>query len=107
MFWPCSFRPRRTRTCKTPTETKNGNVEFEDGVVPAAVETWRCYQYLFRVLSNGAARGVVYNSCYTVYSEAYLFKMEVNLARNDTSLRATAYLRLAYAELSSSSKYSL
>jgi len=95
------------RAHKTPIETKNGKVEFEDGVVPAAVETWRCHQCLFLVLPDGAARGVVFHSCYTIYSEAYLFEMAVNLARNGTSLHATAYLRLAYAELSSSSKYPL
>jgi len=95
------------RAHKTPIETKNGKVEFEDCVVPAATGTWRCHQCFFLVLPDGVARGVVFHSCYTIYSEAYLFEMAVNLSRNGTSLHATAYLRLAYAELSSSKKYPL
>jgi len=95
------------RSHKTPIETKNGKVEFEDGGVPAAIETWRCHQCLFLMFPDGVARGVVFHSCYTIYSEAYLFEMAVNLARSGTSLHATAYLRLAYAELSNSNKYPL
>ena len=90
---------------QTAIETKHGKVEFEDGVVPASVETWRCHLCLFRVLPDGKARGVVFHSCYTIYSEAFLFEAAVNLARNGTSLHATAYLRQAYTELSGSSKY--
>lgn len=93
------------RAHKTPIETKNGKVEFEDGVAPAAIETWRYHQCLFLMLPDGVARGVVFHSCYAIYLEAYLFELAVNLSRSRMSLHATAYLRLAYAELISGNKY--
>ncbi|KAK1861820.1 hypothetical protein I4F81_004400 [Pyropia yezoensis] len=84
---------------------KTCKVEFEDGVVVAAVETWRCHQCLFRVLPDGKARGVVFHSCYTAYSEAFLFEVAVNLARNGSSLHSASYLREAFQELHTGSKY--
>jgi len=93
------------RSPKSPLVVKHAKVEFEDGVVPATVETWRCHQCLFRVLPDGAERGVIFHSCYTVYSEAFLFEVAVNLARNGTSLHATAYLREAFTELHTGCKY--
>jgi len=94
-----------SRSSRTRIEVKHAKVEFEDGAVPATVETWRCPQCLFRVLPDGAARGVIFQSCYTIYSEAFLFEVAVNLARNGSSLHATSYLREAFSELHLSSKY--
>ena len=48
---------------------------------------------------------MIFHSCYTVYSEAFLFEVAVNLARNGTSLHATAYLREAFTELDTGCKY--
>jgi len=93
------------RSCKTEIEVKNAKVEFEDGAVPATVETWRCHQCLFRVLPDGAARGVIFHSCHTIYSEAFLFEVAVNLARNGSSLHSASYLREAFSELHHGSKY--
>ncbi|OSX72061.1 hypothetical protein BU14_0474s0007 [Porphyra umbilicalis] len=93
------------RSPKSPFVVKNAKVEFEDGVVPATVETWRCHKCLLRVLPDGAERGVIFHSCYTVYSEAFLFEVAVNLARNGTSSHATAYLREAFTELHTGCKY--
>jgi len=56
-------------------------------------------------LPDGTERGVIFHSCYTVYSEAFLFEVAVNLARNGTSLHATAYLREAFTELHTGCKY--
>ena len=84
---------------------KKAKVEFEDGVVPATVETWRCHKCLFRVLPDGAARGVIFHSCYTAYAEAFLFEVAVNLARNGTSLHSSSYLREAFTELHTGYKY--
>lgn len=92
-------------TDRTRIETKNGKVEFEDGVVPAKVETCRCHRCLFRVLHDGKARGVVFHSCYTAYSKALLFEVAVNLARNGSSLHSASYLRDAFQELYVGSKY--
>eukprot|EP00170_Pyropia_yezoensis_P004061 contig_16701_g4072 len=89
----------------TKIENKRGKVEFEDGVVPAIVETWRCSQCLFRVLPDGKARGVIFHSCYTVFSEAFSFEVGVNLARNGSSLHSAANLRSAFQELHVGSKY--
>jgi len=95
------------REATTPIEYKKGTVEFEDGVVPATVETWRCHQCLFRVLPDGKSRGVIFHSCYTVYSEAFLFEVAVNLARNGSSVHSASYLREAFTELHTGSKYPL
>lgn len=95
------------RSANTVIEYKKGKVEFEDGVVPATVETWRCHQCLFRLLPDGKARGVVFQSCYTIYSEAFLFEVAVNLARNGSSLHSASYLREAFKELHTGSKYPL
>jgi len=93
------------RSPKSHVVVKNAKVEFEDGVVPATVERWRCHKCLFRVLPDGVARGVIFHSSYTVYSEAFLFEVAVNLARNGTSLHATAYLREAFTELHTGCKF--
>jgi len=95
------------RSAIKPIDYKKGKVEFEDGVVPATVETWRCHQCLFRVLLDGKARDVVFHSCYTIYSEAFLFEMAVNLSRNGSSLHSASYLREAFKELHTGSKYPL
>lgn len=55
------------RTDTTRIGSKNCKVEFDDGVVVATVETWRCHQSLFRVLPDGKARGVMFHSGYTAY----------------------------------------
>jgi len=65
----------------------------------------RCHKRLFRVPPDGVERGVIFLSCYTVYSEAFLFEVAVNLARNSTSLHATAYLREAFTKLDTGCKY--
>jgi len=57
-----------SRSYKTKIKVKHAKVEFEDGAVPATVETWQCPECLFRVLADGAARGVIFQSCYTIYS---------------------------------------
>lgn len=89
----------------TKNNIKKGKVEFEDGLVPAIVETWRCSQCLFRVLPDGKARGVIFHSCYTVFSEAFLFEVAVNLAQNGSYFHSAAYLRSAFQELHLRSKY--
>lgn len=86
-------------------ESNGGKVGFEHGVVPAKVETWRCPKCLFRVLPDGKERGVIFHSCYTAYSEAFLFETAVNLARNGGSLHSALYLREAFQELHVGSKY--
>jgi len=96
---------RVSRSLKSPLVVKNYKVEFEDGVVPATVETWRCHKCLFTVFPDGLERGLIFHSCHTVYSEAFLFEVAVNLARNGTSLHATAYLREAFMELDTGCKY--
>lgn len=73
----------------------------------ATVETWRCQKCLFLILPDGKARGVVFQSCYTAYSEAFLFEVAVNLARNGSSLHSASYLREAFQELHPGSKYPL
>ncbi|OSX80078.1 hypothetical protein BU14_0060s0043 [Porphyra umbilicalis] len=93
------------RASKTPVRDKVATVEFEDGVVLAAVKVWRCHKCLYRVLPDGKARGVVFSSSCTAYSEAFLFEVAVNLARNGSSLHSTAYLREAFVELHTGSKY--
>lgn len=95
------------RADNTRIDLKTCKVEFEDGVVRATVETWRCHQCLFRVLPDGKARGVVFHSCYTAYSEAFLFEVAVNLARNGSSVHSASYLREAFMELHTGSKYPL
>ena len=84
---------------------QKAKVEFENGVVPTTVETWRCHECLFRVLPDGAAHRVIFHSCYTVYSEAFLFEVAVNLARNGSSLHSTSYLREAFTKLHTGCKY--
>lgn len=96
---------RAARTAQTLIVRNTGKVEFEDGVVPATVETWRCHGCLFRVLPDGKARGVIFHSCFTAYSEAFLFKTAVNLARNGSSLHSASYLREAFQELHDGSKH--
>ena len=94
-----------SRSYKTKIEVKHAKVEFGDGARPAAVETCRCPECLLRVLPDGAARGVIFQSCYTIYSEAFLFEVAVNLARNGSSLHTTSYSREVCSELHLSSKY--
>ncbi|OSX76551.1 hypothetical protein BU14_0185s0011 [Porphyra umbilicalis] len=84
---------------------QKAKVEFENGVVPTTVETWRFHKCLFRVLPDGVARGVIFHSCYTVYSKAFLFEVAVNLARNGSSLHSTSDLREAFTELHTGCKY--
>lgn len=62
-------------------EVNAAKVEVEDGVTPATVETWRCRQCFFCVLPDGPARGVVFHSQHTIFSEALLCEVAVNLAR--------------------------
>lgn len=54
---------------------------------------------MFRTLPDGKARGVIFHSCYTVFSEAFLFGVTVDLARNGSSSYSAAYLRAAFQEL--------
>jgi len=49
---------------------------------------------------------MIVHSCYTVYSEAFLFEVAVNRAHNGSSLHSTSYLREAYTELHTGCKYS-
>lgn len=93
--WQCPFC-RVGRASDTKIEIKKGKVEFEDGVVRAQVETWRCSQCLFRVLHDGKAYGVVFHSCYAIYSEAYLFEVAVNLDPNGSSMYSACFLRSAF-----------
>ncbi|OSX80392.1 hypothetical protein BU14_0052s0008 [Porphyra umbilicalis] len=93
------------RASKTPLRDKVATVELEDGVLLAAVKVWRFHKCLYRVLPDGKARGVVFSSLCTAYSEAFLFKVAVNLARNGGSLHSTACLREAFVDLHTGSKY--
>ena len=52
---------------------QKAKVEFEDGVVPATVEMWRCHKCLFRALPDGTARRVIFHLCDTAYAEASFF----------------------------------
>jgi len=90
---------------ETPIISKKGKVEFEDGIVPATVETWSRPLCPFRVLPDGKDSGVIFQSCYTIYYEAILFEVAVNLARNGSSLHSAAYLRVAFTEMHTGSRY--
>eukprot|EP00168_Porphyra_purpurea_P019326 TRINITY_DN7642_c0_g1_i1.p1 TRINITY_DN7642_c0_g1~~TRINITY_DN7642_c0_g1_i1.p1 ORF type:complete len:739 (+),score=142.50 TRINITY_DN7642_c0_g1_i1:62-2218(+) len=96
---------RVSRSSASPIVVKISKVDFEEGAVPATIETWRCHKCLFRVPPDGAARGVVFHTCYTVYSEASLYEAAVNLARIGSLLHSTAYLREAFTELHTCCKY--
>jgi len=93
------------RASKTPVRDNVATVEFEDGVVLAIVKVWCFQKFLCRVLSDGKARSVVFSCSCTAFSEAFLFEVVVNLARKGSSLPSTAYLREAFVELHTGSKY--
>ena len=80
-------------------------VECGEGVASGVVYTWRCHSCNYRVIPDGRDRGIVFTSSSTAYSEVFLFEMSVNLSRNGSSLRSSAYLRDAYRELSSDHVY--
>lgn len=60
----------------------------------------------FRVLPDGRKHGIVFVSSSTAFSEAFLFELAVNLSRNGSSLRSSAYLREGFHELTAELKYS-
>jgi len=80
-------------------------VECGEGVASGVVYTWRCHICNYRVIPDGRDLGIVFTSSSTAYSEVFLFEMSVNLSRNGSSLRSSAYLRDAYWEMSSAHVY--
>ena len=80
-------------------------LEFDDGSAMAKVHSWRCQKCLLRVMLDGREHGLIFASPFTAYSEAFLFELAVNLSRNGSSLRSSAYLRSGYSELTAALKY--
>lgn len=80
-------------------------VDFDDGATVANVFSWRCSLCRLRVLPDGREHGIVFVSSTTAFSEAFLFELAVNLSRNGSSLRSSAYLREGFNELTASMKY--
>lgn len=80
-------------------------VDFDDGATVANVFSWRCDLCRLRVLPDGREHGIVFVSSTTAFSEAFLFELAVNLSRNGSSLRSSAYLREGFNELTASMKY--
>lgn len=80
-------------------------VDFDDGSTVTNVFSWRCSLCRLRVLPDGRKHGIVFVSASTAFSEAFLFELAVNLSRNGSSLRSSAYLREGFNELTASLKY--
>lgn len=59
-----------------------------------------------RVLPDGREHGIVLVSSSTAFSEVFLFELAVNLSRNGSSLRSSAYFREGFHELTAELKYS-
>lgn len=57
------------------------------------------------VLPDGREHGIVFVSSSSAFSEAFLFELAVNLSRNGSSLRSSAYLREGFQELTAALKY--
>lgn len=58
-----------------------------------------------RVLPDGREHGIVFVSSSSAFSEAFLFELAVNLWRNVSLLRSSAYLREGFNELTAALKY--
>lgn len=80
-------------------------IDFDDGAAVARVYSWRCSMCRLRVLPDGREHGIVFVSSSSAFSEAFLFQLAVNLSRNGSSLRSSAYLREGFNELTAALKY--
>jgi len=56
-------------------------------------------------MPDGREHGLIFASPFTAYSEALLFELAVDLSRNGSSLRFSAYLRSGYSELTAALRY--
>jgi len=106
LFFPaadvCPYCKVARESFVTPREVL---VECGEGVASGMVHTWRCHECNYRVIPDGRDQGVVFSSSSTAYSEVFLFEMSVNLSRNGSSLRSSAYYRDAYWEMSTNYVY--